>query len=216
MSMSDFIYQTGEGSFVVDVKVLLAKFEDGSLKKMADGDSLYNYFTEEEVDAFMSNLKNQYQGRYLAINSALGIVDLAASKNIKLDYDWGGGHVEVTDVDHVAKGTDCSAFVSWAINQGTPDTFTTRTTGGLINVGKTIDYKDAKEGDILVYNTSDSGHVVMIVENNPEKETFIVVEANGSNQGVILKTRTYASLRSSNYKAKDLTELYEKKEEESE
>lgn len=212
MPMSNFIYQTGNGTFVVDIKVLLAKFQNGSLKKMADGDSLYNYFTEAEVDQLMAGIKSQYQGRYLAVNSALGIVDLAASKNLKLDYDWGGGHVNITSVDHVATGTDCSAFVSWAINQGAPGDFTTRTTGGLINVGRTIEYKEAKEGDILVYNNGENGHVVMVVDNNPDTETFVVVEANGSNEGVILKTRKYSSLRGSNYKAKDLSELYNESE----
>ena len=199
MPMSDFIYETGNGTFVVDVKVLLSKFQNGSLKKIADGDSLYNYFTEAEVDQLMSNIKSEYQGRYLAVNSALGIVDMAASKNLKLDYDWGGGHSTITSIDHVATGTDCSAFVSWAINQGAPGDFTTRTTGGLINVGKTINYEEAKEGDILVYNNGEKGHVVMVVEN-------------GQKEGVILKTRKYSDLKGSNYEAKDLSELYNESE----
>lgn len=212
MPMSNFIYETGNGNFVVDVKVLLAKFQNGSLKKLADGDSLYNYFTEEEVNQLMNSIKSEYQGRYLAVNSALGIVDMAASKNLKLDYDWGGGHSTITSIGHVATGTDCSAFVSWAINQGAPGDFTTRTTAGLINVGKTINYEEAREGDILVYNNGENGHVVMVVENNPDNKTFVVVEANGQKQGVILKTRKYSDLRSSNYKAKDLSELYNESE----
>ncbi len=202
------ILLNSNGTLIVDAHQLLEKFNSGTLKKLGDSDSLYNYFTEAEVDQLLQNIKNNYQGRYLAINSALGIVDLAASKNLKLDYDWGGGHVNVTDVDHVATGTDCSAFVSWAINQGASGTFTTRTTSGLKNVGTTINYQDAQTGDILVYNNGENGHVVMIVENNPETETFIVVEANGSNKGVILQTKKYSSLKNNNYQAKDLSEIY--------
>lgn len=213
VAISDFVYQNENGKFIVDVKSLLAKFENGSLKKIADGDSLYNYFSEDEVKQLMENIKSEYQGRYLAVNSALAIVDLAASKNLKLDYDWGGGHAEITSLTHVANGTDCSAFVSWAVNQGNPGDFKTRTTAGLISVGTTIDYTAAKEGDILVYNNGENGHVVMVVENDPDNQKFVVVEANGSKEGVILKTRTYSSLKNNNYKAKDLSEIYEEKEE---
>ena len=59
MPMSNFIYETGNGNFVVDVKVLLAKFQNGSLKKLADGDSLYNYFSEEEVNQLIKRLKEK-------------------------------------------------------------------------------------------------------------------------------------------------------------
>lgn len=212
MPMSNFIYETGNGNFVVDVKVLLAKFQNGSLKKLADGDSLYNHIPKEEVEQFMANIKNGYQGRYLAVNSALGIVDLAASKNLKLDYDWGGGHSTITSLNEVATGTDCSAFVSWAINQGAPGDFTTRSTSGLINVGKTINYEEAKAGDILVFRKDGEGHVIMVVENDPDNKKFIVVEANGQKQGVILQTKKYSDLKSGNYKAKDLSEIYNESE----
>lgn len=196
-------------SLIVDINELLAKFQSNSLKQLGDGDSLYNYIPEEQVEQLMANIQRRYQGRYLAVNSALGIVDLAASNNIKLDYDWGGGHSTITTLKHVATGTDCSAFVSWAVNQGAPGDFITRSTAGFINTGKTIDYQNAKPGDILVYRANGEGHVIMIVKNDPETENFTVVEAAGQNVGVVVQNRDYSSLKSNHYEAKDMSELYQ-------
>lgn len=193
--------------YVVDTTEFLQLFQSGTLSKMRDGASLYDYYTEEEVDNKLNEIKSKYTGRDAAVNCALGIMQMAADVGLKLDYDWGGGHAEVTDVDHLATGTDCSAFASWAINQGAADTFTTRTTAGLINVGEKISYEDAQKGDILVYNTGDEGHVVMIVDNDPETQQFLVAEAAGSSTGVVVKTRSYASL-SGTYQARDLSSIY--------
>ena len=48
----------------------------------------------------------------------------------------------------------------------------------------------------------------MVVENDPETKEFLVVEAASSESGVLMQTRSYSSLRSGNYIARDLTELY--------
>ena len=195
--------------YIVDLAEMLSLFKSGSLSKIPDSgkNSLYDYYSQEEVDAKISEIKSQYTGREAAVNCALGIMQMAADVGLKLDYDWGGGHSSVTDVDHVAKGTDCSAFASWAINQGAASTFNTRTTSGLIKVGKQIPYEDAQKGDILVYRSNGSGHVVMIVDNDPETQQFLVVEAAGSKPGVVMQTRSYASL-SGTYQARDLSSIY--------
>lgn len=200
---------TDYDDYVVDLADMLTLFNSGTLTKIPDSgkSSLYNYYSQEEVDARISEIKSQYSGRDAAVNCALGIIDMAADVGLKLDYDWGGGHTTVTDVDHVATGTDCSAFASWAINQGASSTFNTKTTAGLINVGTQISYEDAQKGDILVYNSGGKGHVVMIVDNDPETQQFLVVEASGSNSGVIMQTRSYASL-SGTYQARDLSSIY--------
>lgn len=200
---------TDYDDYVVDLADMLTLFNSGTLSKIPDSgkSSLYNYYSQEEVDARINEIKSQYSGRDAAVNCALGIINMAADVGLKLDYDWGGGHSTVTDVDHVATGTDCSAFASWAINQGASSTFNTRTTAGLINVGTQISYEDAQKGDILVYNTGGKGHVVMIVDNDPETQQFLVVEASGSNTGVIMQTRSYASL-SGTYQARDLSSIY--------
>lgn len=195
--------------YVVDLADMLSLFNSGSLRKIPDSgkSSLYDYYSQEQVDAKIQEIKSQYTGRDAAVNCALGIINMAADVGLKLDYDWGGGHTAVTDVDHVANGTDCSAFASWAINQGANSTFNTQTTAGLINVGKQVSYEDAQKGDILVYNSGGNGHVVMIVDNDPETQQFLVVEASGSNVGVIMQTRSYASL-SGTYQARDLSSIY--------
>lgn len=196
------------GDYIVDLGEFLSLFNSGSLKKITDnGGSLYNYYSEDEVDSMLAEIKSQCSGRDAAVNCALGIMELAAEVGAKLDYDWGGGHTTITDVDHLANGVDCSAFASWAINQGASETFTTRTTASLVNVGTKISYEDAQKGDILVYNSGGSGHVVMIVDNDPETQQFLVVEASGSNAGVIMQTRSYSSM-SGTYQARDLSSVY--------
>lgn len=196
--------------YILDINEFHELFENNDLTKLPDSgkSSLYDYYTEEQVEQKLAEIKSMYSGRDAAVNCALGVMQMAADAGLKLDYDWGGGHTAVTENSAVASGVDCSAFASWAINQGSTETFNTRTTSGLINVGERVDYSQAQKGDILVYNTSDSGHVVLIVENNPETETFLVAEANGSNSGVIMKERTYSSLKSNSYQARDLTTIY--------
>lgn len=200
---------TDYDDYVVDLADMLTLFNSGTLSKIPDSgkSSLYNYYSQEEVYARINEIKSQYSGRDAAVNCALGIIEMAADVGLKLDYDWGGGHTTVTSVDQVATGTDCSAFASWAINQGANSTFNTKTTAGLINVGTQVSYEDAQKGDILVYNSGGNGHVVMIVDNDPETQQFLVVEASGSNSGVIMQTRSYASL-SGTYQARDLSSIY--------
>lgn len=197
--------------YAVDLSEMLMLFESGALNKLSDNngssDSLYDYYTEAEVDSMITSIKEKYSGRDAAVNCALGVMQMAADVGLKLDYDWGGGHTSVTDIDAVATGVDCSAFASWAINQGAASTFNTRCTDSLIYVGNKVSYEDAQKGDILVYNSGGEGHVVMIVDNDPESQQFLVVEASGQNAGVIMQTRSYASL-SGTYQARDLSSIY--------
>ncbi len=197
------------GEYVVDLYDMLMLFKSGSLTKIPDSGkkSLYDYYSEAEVDARLAEIKSQYSGRDAAVNCALGIMDIAADIGLKLDYDWGGGHSNDPNVDYVARGVDCSGFASWAINQGSAEYFRPRGTISLVNVGTKIPYEDAQKGDILVYNNGGSGHVVMIVDNDPESQQFLVVEAAGSEKGVVMQTRSYSSL-SGTYQARDLSSIY--------
>ena len=185
--------------YIVDLNEMLAMFNSGQLSKISDegSDSLYNYYSKDEIEAKLNSIKSKYSGRDAAVNCALTVMGMAAAKGLKLDYDWGGGHTDVTSLDAIASGVDCSAFASWAINQGSPGTFHTMTTYGLIDQGSREDYEDAKKGDILV----------MIVDNDPETQQFLVAEASGSDTGVILQTRSYSSI-SGSYQARDLSSIY--------
>ena len=205
----EHIYFKEYDGFVVDVNNFEGLFENRQLKKIPDGITLYDYVAKENVQKRLNEIKSIYVGRDAAVNCALGIMEIAADKGLKLDYDWGGGHnTPIPNVDYVARGVDCSGFVSWAIDQGSKETFLSRTTGSLLRVGKGIDYTEAQAGDILVYNDGTAGHVVMVVENDQEAKEFLVVEAAGSEIGVLMQTRSYSSLRRGNYIARDLTELY--------
>lgn len=193
--------------YMLDITQLLEKFQSGSLSKIKNGISLYDYYSKSEVDAKINQIKSQYKGRDAAVNCALGVMEMAADVGLKLDYDWGGGHTAVTDIDHIANGVDCSSFASWAINQGASSTFETKTASGLLNVGNKVSYEDAQKGDILVYSNNESDHVVMIVDNAPETKQFLVAEAANSNAGVVMRTRSYSSLYGT-YQARDLSDIY--------
>lgn len=197
--------------YVVDLADMLALFRSGSLTQLSDynqsSNSLYDYYSKEDVESMLSEIKQKYTGRDAAVNCALGIMKMASDVGVKLDYDWGGGHTAVANVDSVANGVDCSGFASWVINQGSSEDFRPRGTVSLVNVGKKISYEEAQKGDILVYNTNGSGHVIMIIDNNPETQQFLVAEAAGSNTGVIMQTRSYSSL-SGTYAARDLSGIY--------
>lgn len=205
-------YQVSDdySGYVVDLYDFLNLFNSGTLTKMSDsgnGSSLYDYYSKEEVESRINEIKSQYSGRSAAVNCALGIMDMAADVGLKLDYDWGGGHSTVTSTDAVATGTDCSAFASWAINQGANGTFNTQSTAGLVNVGTQTSFENAQQGDILVYRNNSSGHVVMIIDNDPETQQFLVAEAANPETGVVMKTRSYASL-AGKYQARDLSSIY--------
>lgn len=205
-------YQVSDNysEYVVDLYDFLNLFNSGTLTKMSDsgtGSSLYDYYSKEEVDNKINDIKSQYSGRSAAVNCALGIMEMAADVGVKLDYDWGGGHTSVTSTDAVATGTDCSAFASWAINQGAAETFNTQSTAGLIGVGSQTSFEDAQQGDILVYRNNSQGHVVMIIDNDPETQQFLVAEAASPDTGVVMKTRSYASLAGI-YQARDLSSIY--------
>ena len=190
-----------------DVNSLLSKFENNSLRKLEDGESLYNYFAKEDVENYINSIKSNSSGRDAAVNCALGIMSLASSVNLKLDYDWGGGHGAYTTLDNVANGVDCSAFASWCINQGANKEFVARTTVGLENVGKKINYESAQKGDILVYNDDDNGHVMIIVENDVDNQRFVLAEASGQQTGVKLSSGSYSKY-SNQYSVRDLSEYY--------
>lgn len=200
---------TDLSSIAFDVRALLAKFQQGGLVKMGNGDTLYNYYNQNDVENYLSTIKTQYSGRNAAVNCTLAMIDLAADVGGKLNYNWGGGHNEsYTSTSSVAAGADCSAFASWAVNQGSVDPFATMTTSGLINQGTNIDYSNAQAGDLLVKDNNGDGHVVFVIENDPATQTVIVAEANSSAVGTILSTKTYDSLAGQSYLARDMSSIY--------
>ena len=199
----------GKIDYTVDVHALLEIYKSGKLTKLGDGVSLYKYVPEEQVLQMLSNIQSQYSGREAAVNSALLMLNLAAQHNVKLDYEHKGTAViePYVPTAQVASGVDCNPFASWVVDKGTENGFQWRPVGCFKEVGTTIpqsNWDKAQPGDVFVCD----GHVGIIIENNPETNTFICAEASGSNVGIILQTRTYSSLKQNDYQIRDMTNVY--------
>lgn len=181
-----------------------------NLKKLSDSDNLNNYYSPGYIEDVMNNIKNgSGSNRQKAIDSALTLIKLAADKGVKLDYDYGGAHGNVT-TSGLLSGTDCSSFVSYCLNQGSNKHFD-ETTVTFANkfAGNSVDYVNAKPGDILNVNSSAHAHVEMIVENYPAEKYFITAEASSSSTGVKLTKVTYDYAKNHyGFSAYDMSSVY--------
>ena len=191
---------------------------DPVLTKLGDGVSLYNFYNqidangneipgsgEAYVKSVLAKIQSEYSGREAAVNSALAILKLAADKGVKLDYEHKGtrGTQAYVTTDSLASGIDCNPFASWVVDKGTPGGFQWRPVQSFYGVGETLeDWTKAQPGDVFV----SSGHVGIIVENDPENGVFITAEASGSDIGIIMQTRTYSSM--GGYQVRDMTNVY--------
>ncbi len=175
-------------------------------------DSLFNYVSPEQVETELNSIKNQYNGRNAAVNCAVGLMHIAAEVGKKIGYlderydgdtHYSTHNPETFPLSEVINGTDCSSFVSWAVNQGAIGNFTTHSTKDFKTVGNPIAFNVARPGDIIVSNNS---HVGLIVENHPEGNYFLVAEEGGEDRGLVVQKRPYSSLE--NFKARDLSYVY--------
>lgn len=201
------------GEYVVDLNELLALFKSGSLTQLSDSnrssDSLYDYYSKEEVSNVMSDIKQKYSGRGAAVNCALGVMNMAAQVGVKLDYDLLRGSNKLLTEDGIATGSDCVSFASWAISQGSDKVDKTYSTSEFVKLGNKINYSQAQPGDVFTLKYEGSGgHVMLVVENHPEKGTALVAEAKGKNKGIELTEIKYSLLEEKRYTARDLTDFY--------
>ncbi len=198
--------------YVVDLADLLALFQSGSLKETSDRynsrDSLYDFYTREEVNSVVSDIKNRYAGRSAAVNCALGVMQMAADVGIKIDYDLLRGSNKLLTTDDLVSGADCVTFASWAISQGTDKLSKTLNPQEFVNLGTKIDYSQAKMGDIFALKYADrGGHVMLVVDNDPESGRALVAEAK--DEGIVLTNIKYSTLKDKKYSARDLTDIYD-------
>lgn len=175
-------------------------------------DSLFNYVSPETIETELNSIKGQYTGRDAAVNCAVGLMHMAAEAGKKISYNYEPDthtthystyNPETFPLSEVINGTDCSSFVSWAVNQGTNNSFTTKSTKDFKTVGNEIKFSNARPGDIIV---SSGSHVGLIVENHPEENYFLVAEEGGKDRGLVVQKRPYSSLN--NFKARDLSYIY--------
>lgn len=193
----------------------------GQLTKLGDGQSLYKLYDQYDeqgnlvvsgkdyVEGLILQIQEKYDGREAAVNSALAMLQLAADKGVKLDYEHKGtrGQEPYVPTEQVASGVDCNPFASWCVDKGTPGGFQWRPVGSFKSVGTTIPYDEwsrAQPGDVFVSD----GHVGIIVKNDPENQQIITAEASGSIAGIITKTKSYASMRQNGNQIQDMTEVY--------
>lgn len=211
------------GQYIVDIDTLIAAYAGNSSAgalRMLSGGSLYDYYNSYDADGnviegsgkayvegIIADIQKEYSGRDAAVNSALAILQLAANKGIKLDYEHKGTTVTEPYVptEQVASGVDCNPFVSWCVDKGVEDGFQWRPVGDFQYIGTEIskeDWSTAKPGDLL----SSEGHIIMIVDNNPEKETFTIAHASGTERGILIEETPYSSCNG--YSVRDMTNVY--------
>lgn len=175
--------------------------------------SLYNLYNKTDangnviegsgrqyVNSILASIENTYSGREAVVNSVLASLQLAADKGVKLQYTNSGantGTIPYNTDEQMADGMDCCAYVSWALNKGTAKPFHWEGVTALANMGEEISYSEALPGDIFVIdetNDGGRGHVGIIIENNPETETFIIADASGAGS-VAISEVSYATFQ---------------------
>ncbi len=188
--------------FVVDIGEFLTKFNTGDLKTFgssANSSSIYDYYSHEEINNRIDEIKTQYTGRDAAVNCVLGVMEMAASVGGKLDLNWNSP--SESNVDDVAVGSTYNSLASWAVNQGAN---TVVSSGKIIGEGQNTTYEQAQKGDVLV---SDTGSMIMILDNDLEQQEFLIVDTTNPEDGAIVQAKSYASL-TGNYQAIDLSSIY--------
>lgn len=192
-----------------NINELLDIFKNGNLHYLNQGESLYDYYGGDEVGReyvrqVLANIQSMYSGREAAVNSALALIQMCSDAGIKIDYEHKGTNVyePYVPTDQVATGVDCNPTASWIIDKGTPGGFVWRPVSEFTRVGQKLDdWSLAKPGDVL----ASSGHVAVIVQNNPVNQQFITVE---SSNGVEIRTRTYKAMDKDGYQVRDMTNVY--------
>lgn len=188
-----------------DVSKLYDTYDENGQRVAGSG---MNYINEQLDGVLMT-----YTGREAAVNSALMALKLAADKGVKYCYRHEGSNmtsVPYNTNEQLVSGMDCCEFVSWAINKGSTEPFHWQGVSGLSTMGQKIDYVEAQPGDIFVkYNSDGSGHVGMIIANDLEQESFIIAEAKGFDEDIILDEITYSYLKQRGYQINSYKEYYE-------
>jgi len=157
---------------------------------------------------------NKYDGREQTVNALLKMHELAADKNIRINYahegTWGNSEETKQKVKTsiAASGIDCNAWSSWGI-WGDPNVDGTwKRVDEFLTLGKEVAYEYAQPADVFVRVVGDSQHVGTIIANYPDDGRVLVSEASGQGQGVVLRYRTYDELSKYGYHMRDLSEVY--------
>lgn len=211
----------GDFSLDFDVADLFTMYNNGSLKLMNSSKSLYEYYDvyddngnlvrsgKDYIEGIIVDIQNKYSGREAAVNCGLAMLQLASDVGLKINYEHAGTNCykPYVPTSSIASGVDCNPFVSWCLDKGVDGGYQWRPVENFTSQGDKIEYTDwsnAQAGDVL----ANGGHVMMIVENNPENGTFTVMHASGTQVGITMSERSYAALRNDGYTVRDMTNVY--------
>lgn len=176
------------------------------LRQLKGSQSLADYYSYDEIASTIRSIQATYSGREAAVNTALKLLEMAADKNVKLDYKHQGtDRNPYVSTAYVMNGVDCNPWTAYCVDKGTPTRFQWRPVTGFYSVGTRLaNWENAQPGDVMVCD----GHVGLIIENDPANKKFVVAEAKGQAVGIVLDERSYSSLQGGGYSIMDMTNVY--------
>jgi len=201
---------TADFDYICDIKELESLVwksyrygvSNGALKSgnIADlySDVQYNGLSGMDyINSQLDSVLKSCSGREAAVNSSLMLMKLAADKGVKIRYMNAGSNgangVKYNTNEQMVDGMDCCAYVSWAVNKGTPQPFHWAGVGSFGFIGDPIDVSQSLPGDVVVNDK----HVAMIVANDTVNKQVTIIESGGISSDYHMVTYGYNGLRGS-------------------
>lgn len=179
------------------------------------GQSLADYLLkkgssiEEFNDEINSLIESAGKGTRAGVVAAAASITsyLSEKYNIRLPYEWGGGHgnkitlakgewgsslaspIYANGRSYLYSGLDCSGFVSWAIYNGGYN-FPISGSEDFLNYGTAHNMNSnfvAKPGDLI----HQPGHIMIIIGVDEDSKTYTVAEAAGGDEGMRVKNMPF-------------------------
>ncbi len=150
-------------------------------------------------------MANENKESEFTTNPVLAVLDLAAKKGLKFDFDGDGTY---ESLDDLVSGKDGDALASWAINEKLPNGISLKSAQAFINAGAKISFAKCKPGDLLVKHNAEGGHVFIVIKNDVVNQKFILADGTTEDE-VRLCEQPYSKL-SGTYVARDMSQVYGK------
>lgn len=170
MSLINWSAQETDSNFKDTLRRIFACYNGGQYYGMnVDLDKAQNNYPNmvfKYAMEFRSTGLKQDSGNIKGDKSVESVIQAGQQWVGKSPYVWGGGR---TESDIKAGRFDCSSFVYYCFNKagvnlGGIDNAVTFT---LVNMGKKINPKDMKRGDVIFFDTyTKNGHVAIYLGNN--------------------------------------------------
>ena len=164
-------YLSNDLSYLYD---LVDKYSSGTLERS----SLYNSVDQQYIEDGLEYIQNKYSQRDAAIYSGMFIMSVAANSGVKIPYvmDPKVDNSPYISTKTLVDGADCEVVTDWVVDKGRTDGFTWKAKNNYKNVGEPVlaeenaqNWVSVLPGDLFV----NSGHVGVILGNDPVNQTFI-------------------------------------------